>query len=304
MSLYAAQTRELPILNADSYAFLNKLVDGLVRFPSLKEPDQLMMERDHVVGSELEHVVRSRCLRAALGIARTLFSIGVVARFADFPRLIVPKPPSVGYFEHHRLMLWWLVHEARRLESANVNMRKTFYQDDIVWLYNECGVFSLAQGQCYDAVATLNRALKEAQKIEGSGEGSMSHRIRLNLGICEITRGRLKAARRLLTRVKDDRDKNEFVRVIAYGYIAHIDHLEGSLEEAAAGYGAAIMALEKMGRSRAVSIFKRYRADLWRYHERYDEAEKDLVGAIDVAKRAGYEDMVRFALVSLVRVQA
>src|SRR5262249_13654054 len=148
VSLYPSQTRELPILNANAYAFLHELVNGLIGYP---DPDTV-----HDRKPDLE----SRCLRAALGIARTLFSIGVVARFADLPVVSAPLPPRRGYFEHHRLTLRWMLREAARLEDKSADHIdrsgtewRPFYPDDIAWLFNECGVFSFAQGQCYDAHA-------------------------------------------------------------------------------------------------------------------------------------------------------
>jgi SIR2-like domain/MalT-like TPR region len=301
VSLYSSQTRELPTLSANAYAFLNDLVDELIDYPT---PDG----KDRIFPPDAE--TKARCLRAALGIARTLFSIGVVARFADLHEVTIPRPPRVGYFEHRRLVLRWMIVRAKALErefgaNRNTNKLMPFYRDEIVWLYNECGVFSLAQGQCFDAFALLSHALDGARKIDGEQFGPVSRRILTNLGACEINRGRLARARGWFERIyKDEKEEDETVRMIARGYLALIDHVGGSMAEAKKHYKEAIETLKMHGRSRSTSLFLCCRAELHRHLDDQKAAEDDLRTALDLSRRAGYEDMARFAIVGTARLKA
>jgi tetratricopeptide (TPR) repeat protein len=312
VSLYAAQARDLPTLSANSYAFLSDLVDQLIDYPS----------RDgKKIHYPFDFTDASRCLRAALGIARTLFSIGVVARFADLGEMTIPHPPRVGYFEHRRLVLRWMIMRAADLDRRKQELAKNaepagqptesdddpkpFYRDEIVWLYNECGVFSLSQGQCFDAHGLFRFAQKKAKEIEGGKEtGPIGRRILTNLGACEINRGRLPRARQMFDRVEREERDDETIRYIARGYLALICHVEGSIAEARSKYDDTIADLKKIGRSRATGLFLCFRAELFRHLNDPSNAEKDLEDALDFARRSGYEDMARFAVVGIARLRA
>jgi tetratricopeptide (TPR) repeat protein len=300
VSLYASQTRELPTLSASAYAFLSDLVDDLIDYPPRDGK-----ARFHRFDAQ----TRSRCLRAALGIARTLFSIGVVARFADLHEVTIPHPPRVGYFEHRRLVLRWMIVRAKSLEDEfgnhGTNKPWPFYRDEVVWLYNECGVFSLAQGQCFDAVGLLSQALRGAHKIDGEQFGPVSRRILTNLGACEINRGRLVRARSWFDEIYErEKSGDQTIRMIARGYLALIDHVGGSIPEAQKHYKEAIDGLKEQGRSRSTSLFLCCRAELHRHLNDRHAAEEDLRQALDLSRRAGYEDMARFAIVGTARLKA
>lgn len=314
VSLYAAQARDLPTLSANSYAFLSDLVDQLIDYPS----------RDgKTIHYPFDFTDAARCLRAALGIVRTLFSIGVVARFAELGEVTIPHPPRVGYFEHRRLVLRWMIMRAAALDRQKQELAKQaelsgqptapdddpmpFYRDEIAWLYNECGVFSLSQGQCFDAHGLLRFAQKKAREIEGRKRrkiGPIGRRILTNLGACEINRGRLPRARQMFERVERDERDDKTISLIARGYLALICHVEGAIGDAQKQYGEAISGLRKIGRMRAPGLFLCFRAELFRHLNDPSHAERDLEEALDFARRAGYEDMARFAVVGIARLRA
>ena len=68
-----------------------------------------------------------------------------------------------------------------------------FYRDEIMWLYNECGVFSLAQGNMHDAHALFGQALQQAR----GASSPMRRRLLLNQELAAMHRGRLPEARRV-----------------------------------------------------------------------------------------------------------
>ena len=323
LSLYASQTRELPILNANAYAFLQELVDGLIDLPGPNNTSTIRPQN-----------IRAQCLRAGIGVARTLFSIGVVARFADLSGVSTPRAPRPGYFEHHRFTLRWMLLEAARmdraarleaaqieraarLEAARTNRGTRsptgkssqpswwmpFYPDEIVWLLNECGIFSLARGQSFDAISMFEAALEAAAEIEGSGNQPIRRRILLNLGVCAINRGRATEARRLLNEVSQAKSEDLTLRLIADGFLGLLDHLGGAHDSAHRQYDSAIDGLTRLGRSRPVSMFLRNRGELHRHNGNYEDAKKDLSAAIDHARLSGSEDMAWFAIVAKVRLE-
>jgi uncharacterized protein YdbL (DUF1318 family) len=177
-----------------------------------------------------------------------------------------------------------------------------FYPDETVWLFNECGVFSMAQGQCHDALHAFRAALREARGIEGP-RGPIRRRICIKLGALAIERGRPYQARRWLEDVHVQANEDETVRMIAQGYLANLDHNDGSLDAALTSYNEAVDTLLRLGRSRPVRLFLRRRGDLRRHIRDYPGAKSDFVAAINYVRRAGYEDMARLAEVSLARLQ-
>jgi hypothetical protein len=140
LSLYASQTRELPTLNAEAYSFINDVVYALSGYP----------DRKSIITPSLSRQLKG--LRAAIGVARSLYSIGVVGRFADVAGLPVRRPPDMGYFEQHRLVVRFLLHRATELppeiKRPFEHAWPPFYRDEIMWLYNECGVFSFCKVMC------------------------------------------------------------------------------------------------------------------------------------------------------------
>jgi hypothetical protein len=304
LSLFASQTRESPLLIANAYAFLHELMDELVDLPKPNGNDR---------GERLGDL-HVRCLKAAMGVARTLFSIGVVARFDDLGGVRVPLPPKPGYFEHHRLILRWMILQASRIGCATVSkkvafeakaseaVQMPFYPDEIIWLFNECGVFSLAQGEMSDAVGMFEAALNAAETIEGRGNSPLRRRILLNLSLCSIYRGRPNDARRVLGEILNAEGEDEAVRLIAMGHMGLLDHIGGFHEAALRNLNTAIKGLTKLRRFRSVSMLLRHRGDLHRDLQDFPLAERDLAAAVDFARLSGSQDMVWFAIVAKTRL--
>jgi hypothetical protein len=297
-SLYASQTRELPTLSAEAYSFVNDVIYALSGYP----------DRKSMIRSPPSRYYKG--LRAAIGVARSLYSIGVVGRFADVAGLPVRRPPDIGYFEQHRLLIRFLLHRATELPPTRKvwtpsypRAWEPFYRDEIMWLYNECGVFSLAQGHVQDAKALFKMALDCAGDIEGVSGGPMRRRILLNAGATAIDRGRLAEAERcfdevLLARQSED----QTIIQIAEGYLALCHHLRGRIEIAEPMYRKVIEKLEGMSRVRPVSVFARYLGDLYRRHRSPDDALLQYARAVRAARSGGYEDAAMWAQLSEARV--
>jgi len=300
-SLFAAQTRGNPRLHAAAYAFLYELVDGLIRYPSTDSATATPEKEDNDAWVHL-----GRRLRAALGVTRAVFSIATVMRFSDVERLPVRLPPHLGYLEHHRLAIRWMLALASWIEVRRRSAEKKgdsrgeewppFYRDETVWLYNECALFSLARGECFDARALFDKALSLQAEIDGPGGGSMRRRILLNAAILDIDRGRVEAARRALNDVATDNDP--VIQNLAGGYLGVVDHVSGRLDNALVRYDRAIKELTKSEHLRPLAIFHRYRGDLHRYTGDFSAARAEYQKAIRYAESGSNTDMIHYARIA------
>lgn len=316
-SLYASMPADVPRVDEKAYAYLRSLVSSLSQYP------------DHPIGSELSenwHVAqmsvsaRVQALRAALSIVRSTFSVAVVSRFEDHDDSKKSlEPPHRGYFEHYRIQVRWLIRKAWELLEKKPDLDKyepsdeerphisSFYRDEIVWLYNECGIINYVQGNLYDSTSLLRQASKLNTKIEGKFEGSpQSNRIALNLALVHIERGRLSAAKKRLEEICDGEVRNGGqgrVWYIAHGYLGLIAHLKGNLDIAVEHYKQATIVLRDAYEDRrACSIFLRHHGDLERARKRFDIARNLLHDSVALAEAAGHEDLLKKTRLSVIRL--
>lgn len=217
---------------------------------------------------------------------------------------------SEGYFEQHRLQVQWLITQAVDLGKIDNPEGKSeasspFFAEEIVWLYNECGLFCLVEGRLDPGAEMFDLALKAAARLEGADElGALRCRIHLNLAVVDIDRGRLREARRNLNLIKNINDENPILRILAQGFIGLFEHYAGNLDVAERIYMTVINDLDKFEQSRSVAIFARYLADLYRVRSA-GEVEKAL-RAIDranaAATKGGHEDVRQLVKLSRVRL--
>ena len=251
----------------------------------------------------------ARMLRAALGVVRSTYSVGIVARFHDFEIDAGETAPEVGHFEQHRLLVRWMVERAVDLghgvSSSVASASSPFYAEEIVWLYNECGLFCLVEGRLDAAAGLFHVALRAASMIEPQREhGALWCRIQMNLSITEIERGRIREARRTLLAIRERDDENPILRILAHGFIGLVEHLSGNLSVAKDIYESVVEDLHPFGQSRAIAIFSRHLAELFRAMGPLyaDEATRAIDQAINAAVNGGHEDVHQLALLSRVRL--
>ena len=245
ISLYASQQAGLPMLNASAYAFVDELINHLICYAGRSS-------------NFADPKLRAWCLRAGLSITRTLLPLGVVSRFADLPGLGPPTPLDAGHIEHRRLAVRWMLKAAVDHHDEPKSGWSPFYRDEIMWLYNECGVFSLAQGNMHDAHALFGQALQQAR----GASSPMRRRLLLNQGLAAMHRGRLPEARRWFVEIMEGEGEHFGLKFMAEGYLGSCDHLEGQLEAAGRHYEKAFKGLLAIPRLRAASIVARNSGDL------------------------------------------
>jgi tetratricopeptide (TPR) repeat protein len=259
-----------------------------------------------------EVTLPARMLRASYGVVRTLYSVGVVSHFHDFVSRAETKAPWEGYFEQHRLQVRWLIERARDLgmdrhlgQNSNGQARAPFFAEEVVWLYNECGLFALVQGKLDSAAGLFDLALRAARRIEGTdAHGALWCRINLNLAVVDIERGRIREARKNLQAIYAIEDENPILRLLVRGYLALIEHYSGNATLAKTWFSQVIDDLDGFGQSRSVAIFSRHLAELFRLGGEPDkvEAVRAADRAIAAATKGGHEDVRQLARLTRVRL--
>jgi hypothetical protein len=156
LTLYASQPNEIPRLSRRAHRDLQRVVRALSGFP-----DDETIQRDADATPPTADL-RSRMLRAAYGIVRSIYSVASLGRFgADYEEIEQEQDGAMpfgitGLFEGHRRLLWWLLQEASRYTARVEDNLSPFYSEEIAWLYNECAVLSLAQGKTADALCSAS----------------------------------------------------------------------------------------------------------------------------------------------------
>lgn len=319
VTLYASMSSELPKPNTEDYRFLRQLIASLSEYP---DRHALSIEGEPWHFGTASMPTRVQALRAALGILRTTFSVAVVSRFEEYKTNGVSGIRYAGCFEEHRIQIRWLLRKAFELEheafdktrddyeleddpqekepERSDDRLRPFYRDEIIWLYNECGIVCSVQGNLVDAETFLRQALALNRDIEGNhGAGAQHCRISLNLAIVQIERGRLRNARKRLRVIRDN--TNGKVKALAIGYLGLVHHLRGRQTRAADNYKKALKTLRKHGDSRGISIFARHLGDLERLQKRPKHSKLLLTEAIAAAESGGHEDLYHKAQLSDIR---
>ena len=310
VSLYATQPSDLPRPTADGHRRVRHLIEQLSLFekgegerghasidPFLDDP--------RVDAEERTRIARAR-LRGAYGALRSIYSVGVVSRFSTYEEEGIDTPDN-GYFESHRMRVRWMLRMANRLDGVwtkgqdetEAATLHTFHAEEIVWLFNECGVLSLAQGRTNDAVALLSQATRITREfIESAGRGPLHARIGVNKAIGDIQRGRLRDAERVFRDVvREGEQEHVALRLIARGYLALIQELRGDPVGASKAYGPIIEELVDIGRYRTAAIFTIQHADCLRSRGRAfaSEAMELAARACSYAAEGGHEDIRQIA---------
>lgn len=306
VSMYATQPSDLPRPTAEGHRRMRALIEQLSRYERRdKEPAHRFSDPFIEVGKTKENkrVHRAR-LRAAYGTLRSIYSIAVVSRFSTYEDEGL-EAPEQGYFESHRLRVRWMLRMANQLDgqlSRNGWAKKaelhTFHAEEVVWLFNECGVLSLVEGRINDAMALLNQARRTASHlIEQTEWGPLHVRIGLNLALANIVRGRLSEAEQTLRRIEEAGPaENPVLVLIAKGYLILIRDLRGD-QKAIEEYDDLITELILRNRYRPAAIFAAHKSDSLRSlgPDYSDEAEKAAAQASGYAIEGGHEDIRRVA---------
>jgi tetratricopeptide (TPR) repeat protein len=294
LSLYASQPDDLPRMTLDAHRDISDVIASLSGYPTGPEASTF---------AQRDFGMKQLLLRASLGITRTIYSVAVLSRFDRRSDGRDGGPGREGYFEEHRRRVRWLI--AAGVELTRVDEKYApYYAEEVVWLYNECGLLSLVEGRLADAHALFGRALEAAKSIEPDHTGPLHVRILLNKSLSDIERGHGVEARAVLEKIAAMIDEHPVIPLLARGYLGLIDHLAGEVEQAIVDYEFAIDGLAKLGRSRAASIFSRHYGDLLGglRQTKTDQGRQRIEDAIHFAQEGGHEDIRYLALLSLAKL--
>jgi hypothetical protein len=328
LSMWATQPDDLPRPNAAAARDISELMADWTGYPrSVRRVDRqsayhsarraarkAAFDESPSNDPDRERVMSlpARMLRAAFGVVRSVFSVGVVSRYHESQSDAL-RAPQEGYFEQHRLQIRWLLHNAVDLMRLGRDRPETpgiavapFFAEEIVWLYNECGLLCLVEGRLEAAAGLFRRAWRAAQQLEpGKEHGALWCRIHLNLAIVEIERGQIRAARHNLEAIRTMPDENPILRLLAHGLFGMTEHLMGNLSGAEAIYTHVIADLQAYGQSRAIAIFSRQLGELYRRQgvASFDKSEVAIESAIERAHQGGHEDIRQLAKLSRARLR-
>lgn len=314
LTQYLTQPNDMPRMSRDAFNDIRKLVAAWTGLPDgdarEKPPYQLERER----GGEDADKLRAKMLRATLGVVRSIYSAGVVVRFDEFARAGGMEAPEGGFFESYRRLIRWMLLEANAIMAPKVGLsgfsaqteikphaHAPFLAEELVWLFNECGVVSYMQGHLTDADALFVLAAEAAQRFEYiTDHGAMHTRIQMNRAYLDIERGRARDVQRSMREIAAREDEHPVVRLCARGVLGLIEHLAGNLDAAENQYKDVIAKLAERGRARSAAIFSRHLADLYRVQgpEQFGKARKAVNEAIAYAMRDGHEDVRQLAALS------
>ncbi len=297
-TLFGSMTSGGPRLSREAYVFLRRLMVGLSQYPDMSQAEGGL---EPWLFTTEDTEISVQALRASLSLARASFSVATISRFADYRRLI-PGSERRGYLETYKVQLRWIIRKAWELnkkvktgsEPAQRNNPKfnALYRDEVVWLYNELGVTSLAQGSLSDALALLRQAAEFNANIEGRDlNGPMSNMISLNHAIVQLERGRLISARNRLNTVENaTREHPGTVHHLAKGYLCVLDHLTGRTQGLSKRFEHASDFFQEAGEKRAASILLHHWARFLLESDP-DKARQLLVTARRLAETGGHEDI-------------
>lgn len=297
-SLYAVMPSTGSRLSQTSHVFLRSLMIGLSQYPDISNQDSTA---DPWLFTTRDTSVRVQALRAAMTLARSTFSVAVVSRMASH-KPIGESVQKRGLLETYRVRLRWIIRmaweisdEAKRHKKSNTKQPDTIrvlYRDEIVWLYNELGVISLAQGSLSDALGYLRQAAEQNETIEGrSRNAPIFNHIDLNHGIVQLERGNFKSARTRLNRVFDATASRKWmVYWAAEGYRCVLDHLIGRRQGVNNRFRKVTRYFQANNESRPAAIFLMHQGRFLS-EESPEQSVLLLKRARDLSETGGHEDI-------------
>lgn len=310
-SLYAVMSPTGPRLSRDTYRFLRTLMIGLSQYPDVATTDANAQPWLFTTG---DRSIRIQALRAAMTLTRSIFSVAVVSRMSD-QKPISDSLQKRGYLETYKVRLRWIIRMA--WESVYPEQKKAFkeegvpykqinalYLDEIVWIYNELGVVSLAQGSLSDSLGYLRQAAEQNERIEGRSRNSpIFNHIDLNHAIVQIERGSFKSARFRLERVLEATRERAFnVHYTALGYQCVLNHLSGIRDGVREDFARTVNHFVRSNETRAAALFLMHEGGFIAEGD-YITAIQNITRARDMAETDGHEDVRHHIELARIRVK-
>jgi tetratricopeptide (TPR) repeat protein len=327
-TVYASLPDEAPSLRPEVHQALVDVVQELTGYPAphIRAAKQSVPSKRDSGAADVGFMVgEADRIRAAYYLVRSTYSLGVVSHLDSSP---ADRGAAPGHLEQYRRLVRWIIHAARYWERRHRIGRTSpgkppddekhiahgwctaeqslgiFYPGELIWLYNECGVISLAQGKLHDAEQLLTMAETAARMVESDNTGSLHTRIRIHSALVQIERGRPQRARNMLVPIANRRNGHPVPPLIARFYLGLVEHLGGNYASALDCYDEALRGLRKEGRARATAFVLMYQADV-QYGLKKHDIDKALATAdeaISLAQQGGHEDLRVAATLARIRI--
>jgi SIR2-like domain len=237
-TMYASLPDESPSLRTDVHRSLTEVVHTLTDYPGIDAQLPAPSGSGGKAGDIRAMVLHADRIRAAYYLARSTYSPGVISHLAPDE---AADATHLGHMEQYRRLVRWITHAARYWEreygqetgakpteaakkwADGDEPRGIFYPGELIWLYNECGVISLAQGKLHDAEHLLTMAERAARLVEGDDSGSLHTRVRIHSALVQIERGRPHRARLMLAPIANRRNGHPVPPLIAETYLGLVE---------------------------------------------------------------------------------
>lgn len=285
LNSYLAAPKDMITLDEHRYTFLNKLVQGLI-----DQARRLLDDRADNPSrvTETSSDVISACLRSAMGIVRTNFSLPILSRMHDLDKRHY-GPHGVIFDHQHRIRQ--ILEAAKDADGQNLY---PLYDEEIAWLYHERTLLAYAQGNYFDAQPLAKQTNKIICRYAPGSRGSASRIMHsLNYYMILIERGRVGDAEIGLEALGIERKLNDgLAEYLRLGLLGRVFHLQGRFECANSNYKKSILGLEQLNRARAISYFSRLQAQLYTVTDRFPEAKASAQKSAASAERTRQIDLL------------
>lgn len=258
---------------------IRRLLDFAVEAQHVREtaPDALQAEmKRNLMQTEVLATVKTDRTNAAQQLApEWIPTLGDTSVETQIEKMLKGIADGVAA-RARRLIVQDASHPATPARSAGDTTNQTlypFYAEEIVWLFNERAMLSLAQGDLYTASTTFALAFDANRRIEGDRYQPNRCRLTLNRALLWIERGQISNARDDLAKLEDgvgsapdgiSRGSREakLIAALATGYKALCDQLNGITDRADRLYREALEILTDLGELRAIALFQYHRGSL------------------------------------------
>jgi tetratricopeptide (TPR) repeat protein len=271
--------------------------------------------------SEREPIERLQALRAAFGIARARWSATGIARLGADTLDVTGLIENTHYGSYMKRLsrlanaarsvggdAGWLHWDENEEIEAAVEDGGALFVDELAWLYNELGLASFLRGVMPDAQALfrMGRGINELVERSLPYDEKRGHRwaeSHLNLAIVATDRGHLeRASNHLGVALREIASwpggGHPDLAARLKGHLALVHHLTGDYAQAGTYYEEAIQASTEIGNRRAVSLFSKHHADLYRVLRKLPQAREKIRESVAAAESARHYDVLQYARVA------
>jgi len=324
---YFEAPKELPALDERRYLFLTGFARSIIQSARDKTVELRnglkVLEKDREEGKistqDFEHSrdkltpdrhTITECLRTAMGILRTNFSISTLSRLPPIPGIL--PDDSKGVFEQHQDMIRHIIDTAKKLEkvtipsaptgakdaahcTSNTENKSSFYDEEIAWLYNERALLAHTRGSFFEAQSLNKQTYRTMSRYAIRGLKSPARKMQaLGYFLLMIEKGRIVQAQAELEIMEPSKHDKSLSAALTLGLLGRVNHAQGRLSIAEKYYIKALEQLTEQARPRGIAYFARLKARLHAVKTEYKKAKECIEEAKAAAERSRQDDLLHY----------